>query len=149
MITLSGKYSVDKRWAFVRLGDKEALRDPSGKLTLYGNYGVDYQVNLTLTNPTPDAREVGVYFAPGAGPAAGVFQVDDGPILEYDPFEPPNERELERVTLAPGETRVTRLRTIPLNGSAYPAQFVAHALDKKPTPAVPASNVRNAGGHEQ
>ena len=40
--------------------------------------------------------------------------------MEYDPFEPPDERELERVTLAPGETKVTRLRTIPLNGSAYP-----------------------------
>ena len=149
MITLSGKYTVDKRWAFISLGDKEALHDPSGKLRLYGNYGVDYQVNLTLTNPTADSRDVGIYFAPGAGPAAGVFQVDDGPILEYDPFEPPNERELTRVTLAPGETKVTHLRTIPLNGSAYPAQLVAHALDKRPGAAAPGSApapVNPAGG---
>ncbi|MBV9849308.1 MAG: hypothetical protein JO250_06440 [Armatimonadetes bacterium] len=137
LITLSGKYVVDRRWAFVTLGDKDALRDSSGKLKLFGNYGADYQVDLTLTNPTRDTRQVGVYFAPGAGPAAAVFQVDDGPIQEFDPFEPPNERELARVTLAPGETRVTRLRTIPLNGSAYPAQVVARALERRPAPPVP------------
>ena len=136
-VTLSGKYVVNQRWTFVPLGDKDALRDATGKIRLYGNYGADYQVALTLSNPTPEARQVGVYFVPGAGPAAGVFQVDDGPILEYDPFEPPNERELALFTLAPGETRVTHLRTIPLNGSAYPAQLVARALDKRPTPALP------------
>ena len=96
-------------------------------------------MTLTLSNPTPDTRQVGVYFAPGAGLAAGVFQVDNGPVLEYDPFEPPDERQLELVTLAPGETRVTHLRTIPLNGSSYPAALVARALDKRPAPPAPVS----------
>ena len=126
---------MDKGWTFIPLGDREALHDASGKLRLFGNYGADYDVALTLTNPTPDTRQVGVYFAPGAGSTAGVFQVDNGPILEYDPFDPPDERELERVTLAPGETRVTHLRTIPLNGSSYPAALVARALDKRPSPS--------------
>lgn len=137
-ITLAGRYIVDKGWTFISLGDKEALRNVSGKLRLYGNYGADYDVTLTLTNPTPDTRQVGIYFAPGAGLAAGVFQVDNGPILEYDPFEPPDERQLELVTLAPGETRVTHLHTIPLNGSSYPASLVARALDKRPAPPTPA-----------
>ena len=78
-IALSGSYTVGGKWAYVRIGHTEALKDATGKLTLFGNYGADYRVWLTLTNPTPMPRPVSVFFAPEAGLAAAVFRVDGGP----------------------------------------------------------------------
>lgn len=127
-LTLTDSYSVGGKWAFVRIGQKEALKDETGKFVLYGNYGADYEITLTLDNPTTQAKPVGIFFVPGAGLAAGVFRVDDGPIQEFDPIMLPTEPQLARFTLAPGETRKVRLQTIPLNGSFYPASIVVHAL---------------------
>ena len=127
-LNLAETYAVGGKWAFVRIGHTEALRDSTGKFVLSGNYGADYEISLTLSNPTASPRPVAIYFAPEAGLAAGVFRVDDGPILEFDPVMLPTEPLLARVTLAPGETRKVRLQTIPLNGSFYPASIVVHAL---------------------
>lgn len=127
-INLSAAYSVGGAWAFVRIGHKEALRDGTGKFVLAGNYGADYEIGLTLSNPTALPKPVGVFFAPEAGLAAGVFRIDDGPIQEFDPIALPTEPQLARFTLAPGETRKVKLQTIPLNGSFYPATIVVHAL---------------------
>lgn len=148
-IALNRTYAVGGSWTYVRVGHTEALKDASGKLTLFGNYGASYDIALTLSNPTADARNVGVYFAPEAGYAAGVFQVDGGAIQEFDPLLPPAEPELARALLAPGETRVVRVKTIPLNGSAYPASIIAHVLPglpaRKESPPPPPT-VRNADG---
>lgn len=148
-IALNGTYAVGGKWTYLRVGHTEALKDASGKLTLFGNYGASYDIALTLFNPTADARNVGIYFAPEAGYAAGVFQVDGGPIQEFDPLLPPAEPELARALLAPGETRVVRVKTIPLNGSAYPASIIAHVLPglpaRKESPPPPPT-VRNADG---
>lgn len=127
-LNLSETYSVGGKWAFVRIGHNEALRDGTGKFVLAGNYGADYEISLTLSNPTSTPRPVGIFFAPEAGLAAGVFRVDSDPIQEFDPVMLPTEPQLARVTLAPGETRKVRLQTIPLNGSFYPASIVVHAL---------------------
>lgn len=121
-------YAVGGRWAHVRIGHTDSLLDETGKLKLFGNYGADYEVALTLTNPTAAPRIVGLFFAPEAGSAAGVFRVDGGPVLEFSPISPPAEPEIARYTLAPGETRAVKLQTIPLNGSSYPLSVIAHAL---------------------
>lgn len=128
LIQLKSAYAVGGKWAYVRIGHKEALRDETGKFTLWGNYGADYEISLTLSNPTQAARPVGIFFAPEAGLAAGVFRVDEGPLLEFDPIMPPNEKQVARFTLAPGETRSVHVQTVPLNGSFYPASLVVHAL---------------------
>jgi len=127
-VALAGAYAAGGPWAYLRLGHGESLRNAAGTQRLWGNYGVSYFVTLRLTNPTRGMRVVGVFFAPEAGLAAGVFQVSGSPILEFDPMPPPDEKELTRVHLAPGQTRTVRLRTILLNGSAYPASLVVHAL---------------------
>jgi len=127
-VSLAGVYAAGGPWAYLRLGHGESLRNAAGTRRLWGNYGVSYFLTLRLTNPTRIARVVGVFFAPEAGLAAGVFQVSGAPILEFDPMPPPDEKELTRVRLAPGQVRTVRLRTILLNGSAYPASLVVHAL---------------------
>ncbi len=127
-ITVTAAYAVGGRWAYVRIGHTDSLRDETGKLKLFGNYGADYEVSLTLSNPTSVPRIVGLFFAPEAGSAAGVFRIDSGPVLEFSPINPPTELELARYPLAPGETRAVKMQTIPLNGSSYPLSVIAHAL---------------------
>ncbi len=128
LITPTNTYAVGGKWAYVRIGHIESLKNATGKLTLWGNYGADYHVTLTLTNPTPLPRLVGIFFAPEAGLTSGVFRVDGGPIQQFDPTPPPLEPQIVRYTLAPGETRTVLIETIPLNGSSYPASIIAHAL---------------------
>ena len=127
-VALSGGYAVGGQWAYLRLGHVESLKNAARTQTLWGNYGVSYFVTLRLSNPTAKARAVGLFFAPEAGLAAGVFQVSGEPLLQFDPLPPPEEKELTRIRLEAGETRTVRLRTILLNGSAYPASLVIHAL---------------------
>ena len=127
-VSLDSSYAVGGQWAHIRLGNVESLRNAAGTQTLWGNYGVSYFLTLHLTNPTPTARTVAVVFAPEAGLAAGVFEVDRQPLQQFAPMPPPTEEEVTRVRLQPGETRTVRVRTLLLNGSAYPASLVVHAL---------------------
>ena len=128
LVSLSGDYSVGGQWTHLRLGHGESLRNAAGTQRLWGNYGVSYFVVARLSNPTDRPRTVGVFFAPEAGLAAGVFQVSGEPLMQFDAMPPPEEKELTRVRLGPGETRTLRIRTILLNGSAYPASLIIHAL---------------------
>lgn len=127
-ISLMNDYAVGGKWAYIRIGRTEALKDATGEYTLWGNYGVSYAIDVTLTNPTSDARQVGLFFAPEAGLAAGVFRVDNGPVQELDPIGPPAEPQIAKYSLAPGETRKVHVETIPLNGSSYPVSIIAHVL---------------------
>lgn len=127
-VELTGTYTVGGLWTYLRLGHVEALKNAAGTQTLYGNYGVSYFVTLKVSNPSDRARKIGVFFAADAGLAAGVFQVSGEPIVEFDPMPPPEERQVTVVRLAPGEAKTVRIRTILLNGSAYPASLVIHAL---------------------
>ncbi len=127
-VTLDGSYAVGGQWGHLRLGNAESLRNAEGTQTLWGNYGVSYFVTLHLSNPTTMPRTVSVQFAPEAGLASGVFQVGSEPMIQFPPVPPPTEEEVTRVRLQPGETQIVRIRTLLLNGSAYPASLVVHAL---------------------
>ena len=127
-VSIASAYAVGGQWAHVRLGNAESLRNAAGTQTLWGNYGVSYFITLRLTNPTASARNVTVQFAPEAGLAAGVFEVDGNVLQQFAPMPPPIEEEVTRVRLQPGEVQTVRVRTLLLNGSAYPASLVVHAL---------------------
>ncbi len=127
-VSLDASYAVGGLWAHVRLGNAESLRNAAGTQILWGNYGVSYFITLKLTNPAPTAKTVAVLFAPEAGLAAGVFEVDGRALMQFPPMPPPTEEEVARVRLQPGESRTVRVRTLLLNGSAYPASLVVHAL---------------------
>jgi hypothetical protein len=129
LITRESTYAVGGPWAYVRMGESDAaLTAALGPMRLYGNYGADYDIHLTLRNPTTEEKPVGIFFSPEAGSAAGIFQIDQGPIQEFDPLSPPNERRLARIVLPPGGVKTAEVRTIPLNGSSYPASIVVHGL---------------------
>lgn len=126
-VSLDAAYAVGGQWVHLRLGNAESLRNASGTQTLWGNYGVSYFITLHLSNPTMQPRTISVLFAPEAGLAAGVFEVPGQPTLQFSPMPPPAEEEVTRVRLQAGEKQTLTLRTLLLNGSAYPASLVVHA----------------------
>ena len=125
---LFGKYEIGKKWLYLRLGGGDGLVSEDKKQTLYGNYGVSYTAHVELSNPTSDAKDVVIAFAAEAGDAAGVFVINNGPLIELDPTLNPDERIVTKIHLAPGESQSVRVDTMPLSGSAYPASIVVHAL---------------------
>lgn len=127
-ISLTGEYAAGGKWAYIRIGKTDALKNATGDLSLWGNYGASYSIDVTLANPTASVQQIGLFFAPEAGLAAGVLRIDGGAIQEFDPIGPPAEPQIAKYSLAPGEKRVAHIETIPLNGSSYPVSIIAHAL---------------------
>jgi len=120
--TMDVEYIVGSRWAFIPLG-KHALTDDSKQKKLYGNYGVTYNINVRVSNPTTEAKRISFVFDPTAGPASGAFFID-GKFASVKYAQPPTEVTLRWFTLNPGETRNCRVMTVPLAGSNYPATLI-------------------------
>jgi hypothetical protein len=127
-IVRDASYAVGSKWLYIEMGRADALSSIDNSSKLDGNYGVDYDVDIHLSNPSDGPKNVGIYFYPEAGPAAGVFQVDNGPIVEFDPTDTTEQPMIAKFPLAAGENRDVHVRTIPLNGGYYPAAVVIHQL---------------------
>lgn len=120
--TLNFEYAVGSHWAFIPIG-KHALTDSSEQKKLYGNYGVTYNINVRISNPTSVAKKVSFVFDPTAGPASGVFIIN-GKFALAKYAQPPNEITLATITLSPGESKTCHVVTVPLAGSNYPATLI-------------------------
>jgi hypothetical protein len=115
-------YRVGEQWAFVNLGRRPiAAREGDGRLA--GNYGVLYDISLTLENPLDVERKVRLVLSPDAGTARGVFLID-GQLIEAPPVVPPEEALLTSITMKPAERRTLKIRAMPVGGSAYPVSLV-------------------------
>lgn len=95
----------------------------SGVRELRGDYGVTYELDLTLHNPSTQATPVNFFFNPRGGPATATFLIDDR-IVEVGLTKEFKETPFHQVELAPGETRPIRLRTIPEGASSYPIRII-------------------------
>jgi len=120
--TIDAEYVVGSRWAFIPIGS-HALDDNSQQKKLYGNYGVTYNINVRISNPTNETKKISFVFDPTAGPASGVFIID-GKFALAKYAQPPDEISLATIILKPGETRNCRVMTLPLAGSNYPATLI-------------------------
>jgi hypothetical protein len=120
--TIKESYIIGERWVFISLGRSEAKEERTGKL-LYGDYGVLYDIECTVTNPLSEPRRVQIRLDPSAGPAAGAFLIN-GELLTAPRVSPPNEAAIATITLAPGESRRLSIQTMPLAGAHYPARLV-------------------------
>jgi len=119
---LEVKYSVGKQWVFLRLG-KDAIKHAEQDRWLYGNYGVIYDINAVLENPLPTPQTVEFAFEATAGPASGIFLVENK-LIPIKLATPPHEITVERVTIPRNSTKTVSIRTMPLSGSAYPATLI-------------------------
>jgi len=127
-ITRTANYAAGGKWAFIEMGRADDLVSLDGTTKISGNYGVDYDIAINMNNPTDKQQIVGIYFYPEAGLAAGVFQIDNGNIIEFNPTDETQQLLIARYTLAPAEIKSIHLRTIPLNGGFYPVAVVVRPL---------------------
>jgi hypothetical protein len=122
--TMDVTYTIGKQWAFIRLG-KTPIKHATLEKSLFA-FGITYDVNAMLVNPTDEDRTVEVLFEATAGPAAGVFLLD-GKYAEVKRLGPPDERLIGTYMVYAGKSRNMSISTIPLSGSAYPATLIIRA----------------------
>jgi hypothetical protein len=118
-------YVIGQRWAFISIG-RQALGSHNAQKRLDGNYGVTYDINVKVENPTTQMKKVRVMFDPTAGLASGVFIID-GELVSTKYAKPPDEIQLASYQLKPGEVRTVRIVTVPVAGSNYPANLVVRS----------------------
>ncbi len=123
---IKAKYEVGGNWTFVTIGDQPAVGLKEGD-RLLGSYGVMYEVQLELSNPTNAPAPTGILMEPAGGAARGSLLVDGRPV-ETSVMRNSDEAPVASYTLAPGETRTVRLLTMPQAGSNYPVRLVARPL---------------------
>jgi len=118
-------YVVGQKWTFIPMGRK-AITGTRTNRKLFGNYGVVYNITVTLSNPTDEAKTVRVVMTPEAGWARGVF-LFEGQLVEAPQLAPPGEAQLWSMKLAPQEQRTLHIQGIPVGGSAYPVSLVVRS----------------------
>jgi hypothetical protein len=118
---VSERYLVGGKFSFVSIG-----RVPIQSLTaknLDGNYGVLYDITLSLVNQTDEPETVNLRFEPSGGLAGAFFFIDGKPV-EIVRTNMPEETTLATYKLMPKEIRSVKIRTMPLAGSNYPARII-------------------------
>ncbi len=132
--TLQASYQVGGRWAFASIG-RTPIQGGTAERRLEGNYGVFYDIEFTLENPTDKASTAQIVFEPGAGLAGGIFLIDGRPV-EIPQAGSRIEIPLARYPLAPGAKQVVRVRTLPLSGSNYPIRLTVRPPIVEERPVV-------------
>jgi hypothetical protein len=139
---LEARYRVGDPWTFIPVG-KRPITTRDGQRRLEGNYGVLYAIALRVENPTDRERTIQVVLSPDAGPARGVFWIEDR--LVEAPEWAAGDGVLASFRLVAGEARDVPIRTLPAAGSSYPARIVIRAtplpapreVGSDPPPAAP------------
>lgn len=132
---VKAEYKVGGKFAFIRIG-QHAIPSLDDRSSLDGNFGVLYTVRTQLSNPTPESKMVEIAFEASAGYSAGLFVID-GVKRVLPRILSKQELQVKSIRLAPGETRVLNLLTIPLSGSSYPATLTMRVVDQtKPQPSA-------------
>ena len=123
LVSLKSKYVIGDRWKFLSVGDDPLPPLIPDSPPLYGNYGVTYDITVSVENPGIRTETVDIKFAPAGGVAMGTFFVDDA-FTQTGIVKPPHKTMLHSVSVDPGETRHVRLVTIPESGSYYPVRII-------------------------
>jgi hypothetical protein len=118
---VSERYQVGGKFAFVSIGRVPIKSVTSNQLD--GNYGVLYDITLSLINQTSESEVVNLRFEPSGGLAGGVFLID-GKRVEITRTNMPEETTIATYKLLPREIREVKIRTMPLAGSNYPARII-------------------------
>ena len=116
---LETKYEVGGRFGYIRIGQEAVGRvDDTGKLE--GNFGIVYQIQVTVSNMTPEEAEVEFVFESSAGYTGAFFRINE--VLYSTPLlQPKKTFQIMKAKFAPGESKVYYIETIPLSGGSYPA----------------------------
>jgi hypothetical protein len=114
-------YTLGGRYGFVRIGQRPIPGEDGRHLD--GNFGVVYNIEAKLENPTGTATDIEVVFEASAGYSGAIFVVN-GEVRRMPLIHSKGEVQVTKVRLNAGETKTLNLMTIPLSGSSYPATIV-------------------------
>lgn len=101
----------------------------SGVKELRGDYGVVYEVELELENPSARPATVDLLINPRGGAVTATFLLD-GQVVEVPRTEAMAEHVFSSLEIPAGSRQTVRLQTIPEGASSYPIRIVAR--DRKP-----------------
>lgn len=91
---------------------------------LRGDYGVLYEFEFHLSNPTAHKAPVKFIFNPRGGAATGTFWIAGRGLVEVENTKAYQTPEFFQLELKPGEERVLRMWTLPEGASSYPVRVV-------------------------
>ncbi|MGE3125883.1 MAG: hypothetical protein AB7F50_07350 [Fimbriimonadaceae bacterium] len=122
----SFRYQQGGRYGYVRVGEK-AIPDTLGEGVLHGNFGVVYDIDGTIENPTSSPAEVEIVFEASAGYTGALFEWG-GSLVKAGLLQTKAEYLLSNVKVPPGEQRSVRFKTIPLSGANYPVTIIVRPV---------------------
>lgn len=108
----------------LKLAIGEAGLKTAAGTELKGNYGVEYDCELTFENPTAEAHEVEFVCSPRGGVARMVYLLD-GEVGETGLMAAFSEHALFGFMLPPGGRKECRFSVLPQAGCSYPIRFSA------------------------
>ncbi|NQY73427.1 MAG: hypothetical protein HRT90_01545 [Candidatus Margulisbacteria bacterium] len=110
----------------IPIGGPPYLTDIKNGIFLKGNYGLLYQLNISLYNSYSVPTKFKIYFTPKMGVDRGVFLIDDA-FIETKVLHPNRGLGLEdiyNVILLPKEQKNLALYIMPQAGCYYPIHFI-------------------------
>ncbi|MFA5880288.1 MAG: hypothetical protein WC860_09015 [Candidatus Margulisiibacteriota bacterium] len=110
----------------ISIGDKPFLKDHDHNITLYGNYGLFYLIDVILNNKDNWYKKVDLYFSPTAGGVRGLLIINNQ-IIEtgyFDIKDNLHPKKIFALVLNPKSRKKIHIITIPEAGSFYPVKLV-------------------------
>ena len=110
----------------------DVLRIPVGQLplpnlrqgeALVGDYGVQWTIDATLTNPTNEAAAIALYANPRGGRATGTFLIDRA-LVQAHALPSFSTYKLRQYLVPPHGIVNVQVVTIPEGGSSYPLDLI-------------------------
>ncbi|MBN2082917.1 hypothetical protein JW859_12030 [bacterium] len=119
---VTSTFTAGDPWLYLRLGedDPQSITDDS---ILDGCYGMTHSFHVELRNPRDYPALVFVVLRASAGEVKGQFFIDDEYVVT--PLVASGEEQLlKEIPLKPGETKLLKIKALPLNGGFYPASII-------------------------
>ena len=95
----------------------------AGVRELRGDYGVVYDIEIEIVNPSDVPKDVSLWLNPRGGAATATFLWDDR-IVEVPRTAAFAEQAIGSVSMPPRSRRTIRLQTIPEGASSYPVRVI-------------------------
>jgi hypothetical protein len=116
------RYTAGDPWLYLRLGEARPA-SATDESVLHGCYGMTHSYEVTLSNPGSAPTVVYVVLRASAGEVKGQFYIN-GEYVSTPLVAGGEEQVMKEIGLAPGESRMLRIKAIALNGGFYPASVI-------------------------
>ena len=122
------RYEVGGRFGTCRIGEIPIATANSFN-NLDGNYGVIYNIDTTIDNPTNETTDVELVFESSAGYTTGLFLFEGKTV--YVPYlGPKEESRIASFHLGAGASKRIEIVTLPISGGSYPITLTLRPRSK-------------------